>query len=93
MAKLRLVMNTAKDLERALDALDGQSWHAQVRSALGRIIPAAEISWMRVREVWLHAVDLDVGAYMADLPAEVINALLGHLRCHDFDISPECDGG
>jgi hypothetical protein len=38
--------------------------------------PAAEISWMRVREVWLHAVDLDVGAYMADLPAEVINALL-----------------
>jgi maleylpyruvate isomerase len=34
---------TAGDLERALDALDDQSWRAEVRSALGRIIPAAEI--------------------------------------------------
>ena len=30
---------TPQDLERALDALDGRSWHAQVRSALGRTIP------------------------------------------------------
>jgi maleylpyruvate isomerase len=67
---------TAKDLERALDALDGQSWHAQVRSALGRTIPAAEIPWMRVREVWLHAVDLDADARLEDLPAEVVDALL-----------------
>jgi len=67
---------TAGDLERALDALDDQSWRAEVRSALGRIIPAAEIPWMRVREVWLHAVDLDAGARLDDLPAEVIDALL-----------------
>ena len=67
---------TAKDLERALDMLDGQSWHAQVRSALGRTIPAAEIPWMRVREVWLHTVDLDADASLADLPAEVVDALL-----------------
>ena len=31
---------------------------------------------MRVREVWLHAVDLDSGARLEDLPAEVIDALL-----------------
>ena len=31
---------------------------------------------MRVREVWLHAVDLDAGARLADLLAEVIDALL-----------------
>ena len=67
---------TANDLERALDALDSQSWHARVRSALGRTIPAAEIPWMRVREVWLHAVDLDARAHLADLPAEVVDALL-----------------
>jgi maleylpyruvate isomerase len=67
---------TAEDLERALDALNDQSWHAEVRSALGRTVPAAEIPWMRVREVWLHAVDLDAGACLADLPTEVIDALL-----------------
>jgi maleylpyruvate isomerase len=67
---------TAGDLERALDALDDRSWRAEVRSALGRIIPAAEIPWMRVREVWLHAVDLDAGARLDDLPAEVIDTLL-----------------
>lgn len=37
---------TAGDLERALDALDGQSWRAEVRRALGRTIPGTEISWM-----------------------------------------------
>jgi maleylpyruvate isomerase len=67
---------TAGDLERALDALNDQSWRAEVRSALGRSIPAAEIPWTRVREGWLHAVDLDAGARLADLLAEVIDALL-----------------
>lgn len=67
---------TAEDLERAPDALDEQSWRVEVRIALGRTIPAAEIPWIRVREVWLHAVGLDAGARLADLPAEVIDALL-----------------
>ena len=31
---------------------------------------------MRVREVWLRAVDLDAGARLGDLPAEVIDTLL-----------------
>jgi maleylpyruvate isomerase len=47
-----------------------------VRSALGRTIPAAEIPWMRVREVWLHAIDLAAGATFTDLPAPLTDALL-----------------
>jgi maleylpyruvate isomerase len=31
---------------------------------------------MRVREVWLHAVDLDVGVSVTDLPPDVVDALL-----------------
>jgi maleylpyruvate isomerase len=31
---------------------------------------------MRVREVWLHAVDLDAGVRMDDLPPEVVDSLL-----------------
>jgi maleylpyruvate isomerase len=68
--------STASGLDDALAALDTSAWRAEVRSALGRTIPAAEIPWMRVREVWLHAVDLDAGAAVADLPAGVIDTLL-----------------
>lgn len=32
-----------------------------VLSAQGRQIPAHEVPWLRVREVWLHLVDLDAG--------------------------------
>ncbi|WP_211177157.1 maleylpyruvate isomerase family mycothiol-dependent enzyme [Pseudonocardia acidicola] len=67
---------TAAALDTALDALDDAAWKASVRSAQGRVIPAAEIPWMRVREVWLHAVDLDAGVGVADLPAGVVDALL-----------------
>jgi maleylpyruvate isomerase len=76
-AQLRAELtSTAQDLDAALAALDDGSWQGQVRSALGRVIPATEVPWMRVREVWLHAVDLDAGAVMADLPPAVVDALL-----------------
>lgn len=67
---------TAAALDSALAALDDTTWSSQVRSALGRPMPATEVPWMRIREVWLHAVDLDVGAGMTDLPPEVVDALL-----------------
>jgi maleylpyruvate isomerase len=67
---------TAQALDAALAALDAATWQAEVRSALGRPIPAAEIPWMRVREVWLHAVDLDAGVTVADLAPDVVDTLL-----------------
>jgi maleylpyruvate isomerase len=68
--------DTAAALDAALAALDAAAWAAQVRSALGRTIPAAQVPWLRVREVWLHAVDLDAGPGLPDLPADVVDALL-----------------
>jgi maleylpyruvate isomerase len=65
---------TAEALDGALAGLDASAWRAGVRSALGRPLPAAEIPWMRVREVWLHAVDL--GAPVDALPGGVVDALL-----------------
>jgi maleylpyruvate isomerase len=70
------LVTTAADLDAALAALDGSTWKSEVRSALGRPIPAAEIPWMRVREVWLHAVDLDAGVSVADLAPGVVDSLL-----------------
>ena len=48
--------DTAAELDAALTALTAAQWQAQVRSALGRPLPAAQVPWMRIREVWLHAV-------------------------------------
>jgi maleylpyruvate isomerase len=70
------LLSTAAELDSALAALDADTWQAPVRSALGRAITATEIPWMRVREVWLHAVDLDAGASLADIPPGVVDALL-----------------
>lgn len=72
----RELVTTAETLDAALAALDDTTWQAQVRSALGRPIPAAEIPWMRVREVWLHAVDLDAGVSVGEIPPDVVDALL-----------------
>jgi maleylpyruvate isomerase len=72
----RELVETAANLDAALAALDERTWSAPVRSAVGRPIPAAEVPWMRVREVWLHAVDLDAGVDLAELPAEVVDSLL-----------------
>ncbi|GHH80288.1 maleylpyruvate isomerase family mycothiol-dependent enzyme [Promicromonospora soli] len=56
--------------------LPEEAWHASVRTALGRVVPASETVWMRTREVWVHAVDLDNGGSFGDFPAELVDALL-----------------
>jgi maleylpyruvate isomerase len=56
--------------------LPADAWHHKVKTAQGRIVPAEETVWMRTREVWLHAVDLDNGATFKDIPAPVLERLL-----------------
>ncbi|RPF21880.1 maleylpyruvate isomerase family mycothiol-dependent enzyme [Myceligenerans xiligouense] len=56
--------------------LPEEAWRAPVRTALGRVVPASETVWMRTREVWVHAVDLDSGGTFADFPPELLDALL-----------------
>ncbi|MCG2624473.1 maleylpyruvate isomerase family mycothiol-dependent enzyme [Arthrobacter sp. I2-34] len=52
------------------------AWSHLVKTAQGRTVPASETVWMRIREVWIHAVDLDNGATFADIPATVLERLL-----------------
>jgi maleylpyruvate isomerase len=68
--------DTADALEAAFDALDADAWQAQVRSAMGRAIPATEVPWLRAKEVWIHAIDLDAGGSFADLPDSMAERLL-----------------
>ena len=56
--------------------LSPESWNAEVRTAQGRVIPASETIWMRTREVWLHAVDLDNGGSYRHFPADFVDRLI-----------------
>lgn len=52
------------------------AWSYQVRTAQGRAVPLRETVWMRTREVWLHAVDMNNGARISDIPEQVLERLL-----------------
>ena len=79
-ARLRAeVTDSASQLAKALDGLSDAAWSAPVITAQGRTVPASEISWMRAREVMVHALDLDTGLSFADLPGDFVTALLAEV--------------
>jgi maleylpyruvate isomerase len=83
----RELVDTAEALEADAAALTDQQWSAPVRSARGREIQAVEVPWMRAREVWLHALDLDIGLGVAQLPADFSCTLIDDVVEH-FDAAP-----
>lgn len=76
-AEIREDVVTSSDrLARTVRAMPEEAWSAQVEVAPGRLVRAAEIPWWRAREVWVHSVDLDVGASFADFPRPMLRALV-----------------
>jgi maleylpyruvate isomerase len=70
------VRDTASALEHDFDALSGRQWSNEVQTRGGRTVPATELPWMRVREVWIHTVDLDAGPRFEDIPTAICTALV-----------------
>ncbi|MBM7516884.1 maleylpyruvate isomerase family mycothiol-dependent enzyme [Nocardioides nitrophenolicus] len=71
--------SSAAALAGDLGGLDESRWQASVVTAQGRTVPATEILWMRSREVWIHAVDLDTGITFADLPTDFLTRLVDEI--------------
>jgi maleylpyruvate isomerase len=67
---------SADELAADLDGLPDAAWDAKIITAQGVTRPAREIPWMRVREVYVHAIDLDAGVGWADLPAAFLAMLI-----------------
>lgn len=63
-------------LARVVAELPIKDWATQVRTAQGRWVPASEVLWLRVREVWIHVVDLGGDASFAAFPPDLVDALL-----------------
>jgi maleylpyruvate isomerase len=70
------VATTTARLDRSIAELPEAAWQAPVRTAQGRSVPGAEVPWMRVRELFVHAVDLDGPVSFDDVPVELAAELL-----------------
>lgn len=66
---------STEELAASTAALTDAHWQYPVVTAQGRTVPAAELPWMRSREVCVHAVDLGNGTGFADLPGDFLAAL------------------
>jgi maleylpyruvate isomerase len=71
-----LVHESAAALADDLAGLTTAQLANSVITAQGRSITAAEVPWLRCREVGVHAVDLDAGVTFADLPDDFLAALV-----------------
>ena len=70
------VLHATQRLAGAVQEMPDEAWSAEVRTAQGRPVPASEVPWMRSKEVWVHAIDLDAGIGFADIPDDVLAALV-----------------
>ena len=69
------VRSTGAAFAAAAQQLSTQHWEATVRTRRGPV-RACIVAWMRVREVWLHLVDLDAGAQLDVLPEDIATELV-----------------
>jgi maleylpyruvate isomerase len=70
------VVASSDRLAGVVRALPEAAWAALVTNAQGRVIRASAVPWLRAREIWIHAVDLDAGASFADMPGPMVDTLL-----------------
>jgi maleylpyruvate isomerase len=73
------VIDAADRLLDAIGAMPEAAWDARVKTARGRDIAASEVAWMRIRETWVHAVDLGAGAAFGDIPDAIVFDLVGEV--------------
>ncbi len=70
------LMQADRNYEAAIEELQQEAWSEPVRTAQGRVVTAAVVPWLRVRELWVHAADLQLGFAFTGLPESLGTALL-----------------
>lgn len=61
--------------EEAARRLADVDWRVHVAHRTGRTFPAVEIPAMRLFEIWLHLVDLQIGFRLEDIPSDHLDIL------------------
>jgi maleylpyruvate isomerase len=83
------VISSSDRLGQAVREMPERAWSAQVTNRQGVKIRAEEIPWTRAREMWIHAVDLDVGASFADIPPPMLAELITDVTA-TLSARPDC---
>jgi len=83
------VVASSDRLAVAVRGMPDEAWTVQVGGSGKHAMAASDIPWLRAREMWVHAVDLDVGASLADAPAPMLVAVLDD-AAESIGASPHC---
>jgi maleylpyruvate isomerase len=76
-AEIRADLIASSDrLAAAVREMPEEAWSARIADTRGRRMIASDVLWLRAREVWIHAIDLDAGASFTDLPRPMLRELL-----------------
>ncbi|MFR9802531.1 maleylpyruvate isomerase family mycothiol-dependent enzyme [Pseudonocardia sp. RS010] len=76
------VVATSDKLAQVVKAMPEDAWSRTIRGRQGQEVPATEIAWMRAREMWIHSVDLDVGASFEDFPQPMLCELVADVAAN-----------
>lgn len=70
------LVSSSDRLAAAVRETPEAAWSAKIADTRGRPMIASDVLWLRAREVWIHAIDLDAGASFSDLPRPMLRELL-----------------
>ncbi len=92
----RLLQVVKADLDSACQRFDAacrempaHAWRSEVSAPKGAVIPASTVPFLRLRELWIHLVDLNAGVTFADLPADLVVEFLDDaVRQFDGRVEP-----
>ncbi|SDO14676.1 maleylpyruvate isomerase family mycothiol-dependent enzyme [Lentzea jiangxiensis] len=62
--------------DAACREMPAHAWRSEVSAPKGQVIPASTVPLLRLREIWIHLVDLDAGVGFEDLPEELVEEFL-----------------
>ncbi|WP_330273563.1 maleylpyruvate isomerase family mycothiol-dependent enzyme [Lentzea sp. NBC_00516] len=62
--------------EAACREFPAHAWRSEVTAPKGQTIPASAVPLFRLREIWIHLIDLDAGVGFDDLPADFVEEFL-----------------
>jgi maleylpyruvate isomerase len=68
---------------RAAEAMPDFGWSSALTTSKGTPVQASRVPWLRMREAWLHLVDLDAGPGFDAVADDVVEHLLDDV-VHEF---------
>ncbi|AUS77691.1 maleylpyruvate isomerase family mycothiol-dependent enzyme [Actinoalloteichus sp. AHMU CJ021] len=85
------VLASSQRFAHAVANLPPEAWAVRLTDDDDQPLPAEEVPWLRLCEVWIHLVDLDSGLDFPDVPEATSVALVEHVMrrlTHHRDTEP-----